>query len=225
MMTDNIGLHDEDPSACLDMSVPPESSKDIQRCIRTVHQGLQWAELFNIRGGYAGTRRYNQTFLIEDQNIIGIFDDRNHNLDHHKEKPKTIEDLMQIYQCGYTNIKTLVVFEKPELRLANSDERCRQSYFISETIYPAFAAIMEVLNYAHTDSQNNSNENYSTKIRSIQRTVNKGSSFLKRNFFYNVQQDPIGADKVLIKKSPLELFFSSDSLFNLDINNSIDRDF
>lgn len=212
MLVDNSYWNNTDQSACLDMLVRLEESHDVQRCIRTLYQGLKWAEIFKIRGGYTGNRRYNKVFFLEDQNILGIFDNR-HYVSNLNKQPETVEELIQYYQENRNDIKTLIVFEKPNLRLANSDERCRQSSFVSEIIYPAFLAIMRVIEHSAHYSQK---EDLSRENSTCHTAHNNQLSKIYK-LFSDAFKNPTKTDELLIKESPLKLFFNSSSIFNINI--------
>ncbi|MBT9317375.1 hypothetical protein [Leptothoe spongobia] len=227
MLTDNSMLDPQDPLCCMDLVVSSWQVENVQRCIKTLYQGLKWADLLEIKGGYAGQRNYGRLFLIDDPYIIGVFDDRNalsnQNQEGHRP-PKTLKELIQLHNQGKGNIKTLVVFEKPNLRLANSDEKARQSYFVAETIYPALAAIvkvraqtenLQILGYSDTESKINNDEVQLVKASSdiSQKTLELSPWFIK------LFRDPKQANKELLNKSPLQIFCSPNSPLNLDIDD------
>lgn len=232
MLTDNSTLDPEDPLRCMDLLVSPWQVENVQRCIKTLYQGLRWAHLLKIKGGYAGQRHYSQLFLIDDPYIIGVFDDRNFlrddvQMNHHA--PQTLEELIHLYNQGQGNIKTLIVFEKPNLRLANSDEEARQSYFVAETIYPALTAIVQVLNQSDnlqykcltSDSSRHLDAN-NDEIQLAKTSEDINQDFLKLSpLFTGLFTDPGQANKILLQKSPLQFFCNTNSPLNLDIDDEL----
>lgn len=225
MLTDNSAFDSEDPSACMDTFVSCWQIEDVQRCIKTLYQGLRFANLLKIKGGYAGQRDYNGIFLIDDNNLVGVFDDRNSLNNGAEEKqlhPKTTEDLIQFYRHGRGNIKTLVAFEKPNLRLVNSDERGCQSYFVMETVYPALAAIVKILSYL--EDLEDKEHNKSLKVWSGRHLVksleDRSQSFLfSPKCFLSLFKCPSQANKFFLHTSPLQFFCHANSPFNLDISS------
>ena len=232
MLTDNSMLDPQDPLCCMDLFVSSWQVENVQRCIKTLFQGLRWANLLKIRGGYAGQRHYGRLFLIDDPHIIGVFDERNASRDDIQmdyRPPKTLEELIQLYNQGKGNIKTLIVFEKPNLRLANSDEKARQSYFVAETIYPALAAIVQVLNqtenlpdiYLDNNSSNHLNDD-SDNIQLDRTSGNINQDFLKLSpLFISLFTDPGQVNTILLQKSPLQFFCNANSPLNLDIDDEL----
>lgn len=228
MLTDNADP--QDPLSCMDLTVSSWQVDNVRRCIKTLYQGLKWANLLKIKGGYAGQRNYDRLFLIDDAYIIGVFDNRNV-LDQadttELRNPKNLRELIQFYNQGKGNIKTLVVFEKPNLRLANSDEKARQSYFIAETIYPALAAIVQVLNNAESQQNKYLSSSFSNEVKANNNEVQlaKTSDDISQRFlklsplFLNLFKDPGQANKLLLQTSPLLLFCNSSSPLNLDIDD------
>ena len=232
MLTDNSALDPQDPLCCMDLFVSSWQVENVQRCIKTLYQGLRWANLLKIRGGYAGQRNYSRLFLIDDPHIVGVFDDRNalrNDVRMDSRPPETLEELIQLYNQGKGNIKTLIVFEKPNLRLANSDEKARQSYFVAETIYPALAAIVQVLNQAGSisdkgldrDSSNHSDTNCDD-IELARTSGDINQDFLKLSpLFIGLFTEPGQANKILLQKSPLQFFCNTNSPLNLDIDDEL----
>lgn len=229
MLTDNSALDPQDPLCCMDLLVHSWQTENVQRCIKTLYQGLRWASLLNIKGGYAGQRRYEGLFLIDDPHIIGVFDDRSKSrgdVESDCRPPSTLEELIYLYNCGKGNIKTLVVFEKPNLRLANSDEKARQSYFVAETIYPALFAITQVLSQleslqlsGHSDSYSSDNDSESYLAKTSE-DINKRFLGLSP-LFINLFDKPGQVNKLLLQKSPLHFFCSTNSPLNLSIDDDL----
>lgn len=226
MLTDNSLLAPDDPAACMDMLVSLAQVDDVQRCIRALYSGLKLASLLEIKGGYLGERGYENIFLIEDEHIIGIFDNRNAtdaSSDTAQTHPETIEELIDLSRRGQGNIKTLLVFEKANLRLANSDERDRQSNFVAEVVYPALVGIAEGLNLmqelgkpsrtkylAPSDGTEAINDDLSCLAQSSMRTLKS---------ILNLFKDPHRVNKTLTRHSPLQLFCNADSPFNVNLDS------
>ncbi len=227
MLTDNSMLDPQDPLRCMDLQISAWQVENVQRCIKTLYQGLKWADLLKIKGGFTGQRSYGKLFLIDDPYIIGVFDDRNTLGDDDSANyrpPKNLKELIHLYNQGRGNIKTLVVFEKPNLRLANSDEKSRQSYFVAETIYPALAAIIQVrtqiknlpmLGDSGIESKVSDDDVKLVKIS----TENSQSSLQLSSWFIKLFKDPKQVNQELLDQSPLQIFCSPNSPLNLDIDD------
>lgn len=221
MLTDNSSLSPDDPAACMEMSVPPEQAMQVQHCIKALYYGLQLASALEISGGYAKQRHYGNIFLIDDPHIIGVFDNRNRTADAPDDgtaNPKTLEELMELYRQGHGHIKTLVVFEKENHRLANSDERDRQANFIMDAVYPALFGITEGLSRLKASKQSWHGGVLTsvreTGIENVNQTGLASSQFISTLF-----SNPSWANTVLLENSPLQLFCNVDSPFNLDIDS------
>ncbi|MBX2866037.1 MAG: hypothetical protein KTR27_20995 [Leptolyngbyaceae cyanobacterium MAG.088] len=228
MLTDNSMLAPQDPLRCMDLQVSSWQIENVQRCIKTLYQGLKWADLLKIRGGFTGQRSYGKLFLINDPYITGVFDNRNtssdgESTDYHP--PENLKELIQLYNKGQSNIKTLVVFEKPNLRLANSDEKARQSYFVAETIYPALAAIIQVrtqikkLPILGGSTVESKVDNDKVQLVKIFDKDNQDSPQLSR-WFIKLFKDPKHVNQELLEQSPLQIFCSPNSPLNLDIDDN-----
>ena len=207
LLTDNNGIHELDPAGCLELVIEKSQVETTKRCIGTLYQGLKLAKHFNIYGGYVGNRDYRNIFLIDDQHILGIFDNRNASGDISGEvcttDISTLEGFIEQCETGTVNVQTFIAFEKENLRLANSYERGRQTCFMTDVIYPALLGIFE-WSGPSKDWQDNDGNSPSWR-------------FLQELF-----RNPRKMDEVLLRFSPLWLLSDARSPFNieLDISNN-----
>lgn len=225
-MLTQIDLFPENPSAnCMSALIDAEQITIATRCINAFYQGLLWAEQFGIFGGYVSNRNFQQTFLINDEHVLGVFDNRNATQGSHSSKPtnpKNTTDLVRAYQKGRGNIKTLVVLEKNNGRLANSDTIGNQSKFLLDVVYPAIEGIrakysgeknsqhwQKLLNKA----QNPEPSEMLTDIGSID-----PSSLVHTSLLSDIYHNPHKADVILAEQSPLQLFYRWNSPFNVEFD-------
>lgn len=222
MMTSNVGLKSDDPTCCVDLDIGPDQLENVQARIRFLFEGLQLADLLKINGGYAGQRTYERIFLIDDQYIAGIFDDRSQtsyqsNESALQENPKTLSELMSVYSNSERNLKTLIVLEKPNCRVAISDERCHQSRFLIETIYPAFAAISTISGMVEerkeldcTSSFKKSNPKTVADLEYSLRDLS-----IMYQLFRRILKDPKAVDRRLFHETLLEFLFVKSSIIDV----------
>ena len=110
MLTENSMLDPQDPLACMDLVVTSQQVSNVRRCIKTLYQGLRWASLLQIKGGFAGQRDYSRLFLIDDPYIIGVFDNRNTSGEprqSEQQNPKTLPELIRFFDQGKGNFKSI----------------------------------------------------------------------------------------------------------------------
>lgn len=174
------------------------------RCIKALYQGLKW--------GIDEDNQSNAYFLVEDENLIGIFADRT---------PSYLEPLTP---CSYpittaelikfsksqksTWIRTIIFLEKNNFRLANSYRKGCQSDFLRNVGYYALNGIVMHYIGALEGSQVCETEILSMPFRL--QTLSKSS------LFQMVHDDPDAADRLLYQNSPLRLFYEESSPFNID---------
>ena len=226
LLTDNSFVDPEDPAGCMDMRISSHQVEEVQRCIKALYWGLKWANRLKINGGYASKRPYHRIFLIDDQHLIGVFDNRNslkQDLEIDAPNPKTTQELIQLHHQGQGNIKTLIVFEKENLRLANSDERDRQSTFILEAVYPALAGLAESLRRVKGLKQGYQDQclQFWNHIRVTENTGFSGSQLISSpNSWLSLRHDSQRLNRLLLHNSPLQFFCSTDSPLNLDLEDT-----
>ena len=221
-MLTQSNLFPENPRAnCLSTLVGSEQLAVVHRCIRAFYQGLLWAERFGIQGGYVNNRSFRHIFLIEDCHILGVFDDRNSRRGETSplpSHPTTTDELVKAYQRGRGNIKTLIVLEKDNDRLANSNAVGNQSKFLIDFVYPAIEGIRAQFSSAQ------SAEHWQTTVSQAQTAVSTGLStedpgstaLLHKSFLAEIYHDPQGADEKLVEQSPLQLFYGWNSPLNIE---------
>lgn len=204
LLTDNNGIHELDPAGCLELVIEKSQVETTQRCIGTLYQGLKFARHFNIHGGHVGKRDYRNIFLIDDQHILGIFDNRNASGDISGEvytDISTLEGFVEQCENGTVNVQTFIAFEKENLRLANSYERGRQTCFMTDVIYPALLGILE---WSGPSKDWQDKDRHSPSWR-----------FLQELF-----RNPRKMDEVLLRCSPLWFLHDAHSPFNIELDTS-----
>lgn len=188
-------------------------------CIKGFYQGLKWAEKFGIHGGYAGNRNFHKVFLLEDEHILGVFDNRSTaTVEDEAEQllPKTLDNLIELFNKKKNNFKTLLVIEKSNRRLASSYVQGRQSKFVIDVLYPALEGIRakSIKNYDtnHWHKVLQSALHTAEHQKELQE-ISKVSELLAA-----IYQDPSKADAFLLEHSLLRYFYSPKSKFNLKVS-------
>ena len=217
MLTQGNLFPEDNQADCMSIAVPVENLEVAIRCIKAFYRGLRWAEEFGIRGGYVDNRNFSQVFLIEDDYILGVFDNRNIDLkstENVLHNPVSMEELIRFYQQGKGNIKTLIVLEKENKILANSEEKGRQSKFLVDVVYPAIEGIRVKF----------SGKRYLGHWRkALLKSLHAGSNsaighLLQVSLLVDSYSDPRKADLLLSENSPLQLFCMENSPFNLEFD-------
>lgn len=223
-MLTQINLFPENPSAnCMSTFISAEQTDIATRCIKAFYKGLLWAKQFDIKGGYVSNRNFQRTFIIDDEYVLGVFDNRNSRQGVYKTipaNPKSTKELVHAYQKGQGNIKTLIVLEKDTSRLANSDAVGNQSKFLIDVVYPAIEGIR-----ARYSGEQNS-QHWQNLLEEAQYAEPLGpdisnqpaSSLLHRNLLSDIYHDPQKADIKLAQQSPLQLFYRWNSPLNIEFN-------
>lgn len=216
-------LFPENPTAnCMSASVPSDQIELAVRCIKVFYQGLKWADRSGIQGGYVANRNFQRIFLMEDSHVLGVFDNRN-SLSSNKAEvsnPSSTEEFIRYYQQGKGNIKTLVVLEKDNQRLANSETVGRQSKFLIDVIYPAIEGIR-----AKFSSDEHGRRWQKVLSEAKYTTSSQGSysgSILQTSLLSDIYHNPKKADERLAKNSPLKLFYTWNSPLNLEFSSEQD---
>ncbi|MEM9805485.1 MAG: hypothetical protein AAF959_09395 [Cyanobacteria bacterium P01_D01_bin.56] len=199
----------------------------VKRCIHTFYQGLQWADQFDIQGGYVNNRNFRRSFLIDDDYVLGVFDDRSlhyQSSSNPQTYPQSTVELVKAYQQGQRNIKTLIVLEKEHYRLANSDTVGNQSKFLIDVVYPAIEGIRAQF---AGDFKGQHWQNALLKAQQLpsqpdnsNRLPKSSGELLYASLLSDIYHDPQTADKHLTKHSPLKLFYLLDSPLNIDFDST-----
>lgn len=221
-------LFPENPNAnCMSTTVCSEQIAVAKRCIHTFYQGLQWADQFGIQGGYVNNRNFRRSFLIDDDYILGVFDDRSlhyQSLSHSYAYPQSTVELVKAYQQGHRNIKTLIVLEKEHCRLANSDTVGNQSKFLIDVVYPAIEGIRAKFagdfKGQHWQKKLLRAQQLSSQPDNSNRPPKSSGELLYTSLLSDIYHDPQTADKRLTKHSPLKLFYLLDSPLNIDFDST-----
>lgn len=209
-------LFPNSPTAnCMSASISGEQIELAKRCIKAFYQGLKWADQSGIHGGYVANRSFQRVFLIEDKYVLGVFDNRNISDNRKKiSNPSTTEELIRYYQHGKGNIKTLIVLEKANQRLANSETVGRQSKFLIDVMYPAIEGIRAKFSGDEHGSR------WQKILSEAQYTTSDNppysGSILQTSLLSDIYHDPKKADERLAKNSPLKLFYTWNSPLNLE---------
>ncbi len=218
MLTQSNLFPDNPRANCMSTVISPEQLTIVNRCIKNFYQGLQWAEQFGIRGGYVSNRNFERIFLIDDQYALGVFDERNsraNSLQSSRIYPKTTTELVNTYQKRRSNIKTLIVLEKDNCRLANSDTVGNQSKFLIDVLYPAIAGIQARYSGDYTGSR------WAKKLSEAQQhyteTSEDTTSIVHTSLLSEIYHNPRKADEQLINNSPLQLFYTWNSPLNIEV--------
>lgn len=204
---------------CMSAYIEPAQLAIAERCIHAFCQGLKWAEECQIQGGYVGNRNFRRIFLIDDGYVLGVFDNRNPVAEPQEPlaNPDSTENLVESYRRGRGNIKTLIVLEKANYRLANSEAVGFQSKFLIDAIYPAIAGIR-----ARFSDQRNQ-QRWEALVNRARLTPNTEEltqgSLLRLNLLSEIYHDPQKADRFLSEHSPLRLFYDWNSPFNLEFDS------
>lgn len=218
-------LFPENPNAnCMSTTIRPDQMAVVRRCINAFYQGLQWADQFGIRGGYVGNRSFRRSFIINDDYILGVFDNRSQYPKSPYTYPQSTLELVQTYEKGRSNIKTLIVLEKEHYRLANSDSVGNQSKFLIDVVYPAIEGIRAKF------SGDITGQHWKTRCLKAQQTPSQlershpqsSSELLPTSLLSDIYHSPQTADRHLAKQSPLQLFYQLDSPLNIDFNTEDD---
>lgn len=225
MLTQGNLFPEDNQADCMSIAISAENLQVAVRCIRAFYRGLKWAEEFGIRGGYIDNRNFSQVFLIEDDYILGVFDNRNIDLSYAGRifpDPVNIEELISFYQQGKGNIKTLIVLEKENRILANSEEKGRQSKFLVDVVYPAIEGIrVKFAGGQHLGHWRKA------LLKSLHTESSSASGHLLQvSLLVDSYTDPRKADLLLRENSPLQLFCMENSPFNLefDLDESFSAD-
>lgn len=215
-------LFPENPTAnCMSASVPSEQVELARRCIKVFYQGLKWADRSGIHGGYVANRDFQRIFLMEDSHVLGVFDNRNSPSSSQAEisNPSSTEEFIRYYRQGKGNIKTLIVLEKDNQRLANSETVGCQSKFLIDVIYPAIEGIR-----AKFSGDEHGRRWQKVLSEAKYTTFSKDSysgSILQTSLLSDIYHNPQKADKRLAKNSPLKLFYTWNSPLNLDFSSEL----
>ncbi|MEL7004117.1 MAG: hypothetical protein AAFN93_15465 [Bacteroidota bacterium] len=122
------------------------------RCIKNFYTGLKWADEFGICGGYKRNRNFHGVFQIDDDDVLGVFDSRNSPAQKvvvDEQNPRNLTELIAFYKRRQGNIKTLIVLEKENRRLASSDTQGYQSKFLIDTLLPSILGIRTHYDQGH----------------------------------------------------------------------------
>ena len=217
-------LFPENPTAnCMSASVPSEQVTLAIRCIKVFYQGLKWADQYEIHGGYVSNRDFRRVFLMEDSRVLGVFDNRNSTSGTEDTKisyPSNTEEFIRYYQRGKGNIKTLIVFEKANRRLANSETIGRQSKFLIDVVYPSIEGIRAKFS---GDKHGRHWQKVLSKAQSVRYADSSyANSILQTSLLADIYHNPNKADAQLVKNSPLKLFYTWNSPLNLDFGSEQD---
>ena len=223
MLTQGDLFPKNDDANCMSAVISAEQMDVAIRCIKAFYQGLKWADQFEIQGGYVGNRNFRRTFLIEDKHVLGVFDNRNRSRQNTQLadlNPCSTEEFISFYRRGNGNIKTLIVLEKDNHRLANSEATGCQSKFLIDVVYPAIEGIRAKLSgdrYGHHWQKVLSEAQYI----SFPKDSTTGN-LLHVSLLSNIYHNPKKADKLLTENSPLKLFYTWNSPLNLEFNSEED---
>ncbi|MBE9065333.1 hypothetical protein IQ260_01560 [Leptolyngbya cf. ectocarpi LEGE 11479] len=216
-------LFPENPTAgCMSASVPTDQIELARRCIKVFYQGLKWADRSGIHGGYVANRDFQRVFLMEDSHVLGVFDNRNSpsNTKVDTHNPSCTEEFIRYYQRGKGNIKTLIVLEKDNRRLANSETVGCQSKFLIDVIYPAIEGIRAKFSgdeYGRRWQKILSEAKYTTSFQD-----SHPGNILQTSLLSDIYHNPKKADERLAKNSPLKLFYTWNSPLNLEFRSEQD---
>lgn len=214
-------LFPDDPAAnCMSTVVRHDQLEVAVRCIKTFYQGLQWADRSGIQGGYVSNRNFRRVFLIEDSHILGVFDNRN-SIGSKKilkpSNPSNTEEFVRYYQKGTGNIKTLIVLEKDNQRLANSEAVGHQSKFLIDVVYPAIEGIRAKLS---GDDHGRHWQKVLSEAKDITYSQDSSvGSILHASLLSDIYHNPKQADMRLAENSPLKLFYMWNSPLNLEFSS------
>ena len=205
---------------CMIASVPAEQMEVATRCIRAFYQGLQWADEFGIQGGYVGNRNFHRIFLIDDTYVLGVFDNRNSpnkSTTSAKLNPSNTSELIHFYKRGKGNIKTLIVLEKANRRLANSEAVGHQSKFLIDVVYPAIEGIRAKLS---GDYHGRHWQQILSEAQDVAQSQDVHTeSILHTSLLNDIYHNPKKVDERLAENSPLKLFYMWNSPLNLEFNS------
>lgn len=222
-------LFPEDTNAnCMSILISADQRDVAISCIKSFYQGLKWADELGIQGGYGMNRAFRQVFMIEDDYILGVFDNRNFAREDRsglRMNPRNTFELLEFRRLGHGNIKTLIVLEKENLRLANSEAKCRQSKFLIDVVYPALAGIQ-----AKFSGDRNGQQWYSTLSKAMraptlrptlpEAAVPESSDLLAAHLLADIYHDPASVDMLLAEHSPLQLFCRVNSPLHLEFETT-----
>lgn len=227
VMLTQSALFPEDASTsgdnCMHAMLQPRQMTLASRCIKGFYQGLKWADEFGIHGGYAGNRDYRRVFLLEDDYILGVFDNRTPITDATNTKakePATLAQLIELYNRKQNNFKTLLVLEKANYRLSSSEAQNRQSKFVLDVLYPALEGIR-----AKSLKNYDCRHWYKVLLAALHQTECPKSStgtpekLSTEDLLVAIYHAPDQANDSLTQKPPLRYFYSTNSPFNFE--NSI----
>lgn len=215
-------LFPKNPNAnCMSIVVRPEQIEVVRRCVTNFYQGLQWADQCGIQGGYVGNRTFQRSFLIDDDYVLGVFDERSvHSKSPFPPYPQGTLELVKAYQKGRSNIKTLIVFEKEHHRLANSDTVDNQSKFLVDVVYPSIQGIRA--KYTGDTTGEHWQETWlEAQALNSELARSHSSNFntlTNTSLLSEIYHNPRAADKLLAEESPLRLFYQLDSPLNIDFD-------
>lgn len=182
------------------------------RCIKAFFVGLKWADKFGICGGYTGNRNFRRVFQIDDDHILGVFDNRNP-AESSCKNPVSLSELMKLYEKRRCNIKTLIVLEKENFRLASSESQGRQSKFLIDSLYPALEGIRARVSESYDSCRwrrilsSAAHQTEDFKLLSGEQSM--------ECLLAGIYHDPQTTNDFLLEKSPLRYFYKPKSPLNL----------
>ncbi|WP_152532089.1 hypothetical protein [Leptolyngbya sp. Heron Island J] len=214
-------LFPENPAAnCMSASVPSEQIGVAVRCIKAFYQGLKWADRSGIHGGYVGNRNFRRVFLMEDSHVLGVFDNRNSSSSSktlESSNPSNIEEFVRCYQQGRGNIKTFIVLEKDNQRLANSEAVGHQSKFLIDVVYPSIEGIRAKLS---GDEHGRHWQKVLSEAKYVARSTDPyAESILHMDLLSDIYHNPKKVDQQLAAHSPLRLFYMWNSPLNIEFGS------
>lgn len=199
----------------MNIILTPEQVEIATRCIDAFYLGLKWADKFGICGGYAGNRNFHRVFRIDDNDILGVFDNRNLALETSELRdgnPCSLHELINLYKKRQCNIKTLVVLEKENYRLASSESQGRQSKFLIDALYPALEGIRA--KYSRNYDCHRWRKLVSAAVRQDDyRQLSIDSTSLEC-WLSGIYHNPEKTNELLLEKSPLRYFYKLKSPLN-----------
>lgn len=184
------------------------------RCIKNFYKSLEWANEFGICGGYTTNRNFHHIFQIDDDDILGIFDNRNapsKKLAADYQNPTSLAELIAVNKKRQANIKTIIVLEKENRRLASSDTQGYQSKFLIDSLLPAIRGIHTKWTKDYYGQQWQKSVLMSLDYLLLDMLPSK--TLQNSNFLKELYQNPRKVDNLLLHSSLLQLFYKCESPF------------
>jgi hypothetical protein len=217
-------------------TINPDQVDVVERCLKTLYQGLQWASKYEIKLKNSRFSKTARHFLIEDEHVIGIFRDcfgpQNDRLSDFI-LPGSLREYIELQTEGKQFIVADLVLEKENLRLVNRWGQGKQSKFMRDLVFPGFMGILAHYSGPHSGpleqleqleqqykidySQDVGQLSAASKPFAQSFATTELGGMLTRTLLHDVIYNAEESDLFLASHPPLRLFYDASSPFNLEL--------